>query len=120
MMNEQIFHDWMVTYLKERLRRDYNDVRMNVGDSRENDFKGAFPDLILGNHGLVLAIMEVETEGSVNEKKAGEWKKMASLGAKLILMVPRTSKAKVLDLLWKQGIADKASVGSYDLNITMP
>ena len=120
MMNEQLIHDWMVSYLSSKLSRDYSDVKTNPAGERKSEFKGHYPDLILGNHGLVLAIMEVETEGTITEQRAGEWKKITGLGAKLILMVPRTSKARVIDLLWKQGIADKASVGSYDINVSMP
>jgi hypothetical protein len=120
MKNERLIHDWMVSYLRDRLARDYNDIKVNPGDENTNEFNGHYPDLILGNHGLVLAIMEVETEGSITKEKANEWKTLSGLGAKLILMVPRTSKAKVIDLLWKQGIADKASVGSYEINISMP
>ncbi len=120
MKNEKLIHDWMVSYLKERLKRDYNDIRGNVGEEKKNEFNGYFPDLILGNHGLILAIMEVETEGSITHEKAMEWKTLSGLGAKLILMVPRALKAKVIDLLWKQGLADKASVGSYEITVNMP
>jgi len=120
MENEDLIHDWMVSHLRDRLGRDYNDVRINQGEAKDNEFNGHYPDLILGNHGLVLAIMEVETASSITQGKADEWKTLSGLGAKLILMVPRTSKAKVLDLLWKQGIADRASVGSYELNVSMP
>jgi hypothetical protein len=35
-------------------------------------------------------------------------------------MVPKTSKAKVVDLLWKNNLVDKAAVGSYDINVNMP
>jgi len=120
MKNDKLIHDWMVTYLKDRLSRDYNDIQINLGDDERHEFKGFRPDLILGNHGMVLALMEVETEKSITSEKADEWKKMAGLGAKLILMVPRASKAKVIDLLWKQGLADKTSVGSYELTVNMP
>ena len=119
MHNEKLIHDWMVSYLKERLSRDYNDIRINL-DEKKNEFKGHHPDLILGNHGHVLAIMEVETEGSITPEKADEWKKLTGLGAKLILMVPKQTKAKVVDLLWKAGMADKASVGSYEIAVSMP
>ncbi|UCH44232.1 MAG: hypothetical protein JSV11_07975 [Nitrospiraceae bacterium] len=119
MDNEQLIHDWMVSHLKGRLSRDYNDIRMNLGNE-QHEFNGHHPDLILGNHGIVLALMEVETESTINEKQAANWKTLAGLGAKLILMVPRAYKAKVIDLLWKQGLADKASVGSYELNVSMP
>ncbi|MBI5409607.1 MAG: hypothetical protein HZA14_09610 [Nitrospirae bacterium] len=119
MKNEKLIHDWMVSYLKDKLSRDYNDVRINL-EEKKNEFKGHHPDLILGNHGLVLAIMEVETEGSITSGKADEWKTLTGLGAKLILMVPKTSKAKVVDFLWKKGMADKVSVGSYELSVSMP
>ena len=120
MKNENLIHDWMTSYLRDRLSRDYNDVKINEGGGKNHEFNGHYPDLILGNHGLVLAIMEVETESSITQEKADEWKTLSGLGAKLILMVPRASKAKVIDLLWKKGIADKASVGSYELVVTMP
>lgn len=119
MKNEKLIHDWMVSYLKDRLSRDYNDVKINIED-KKNDFKGHYPDLILGNHGMVLALMEVETDGSITPEKADEWKMLTGIGAKLILMVPKTSKAKVVDLLWKKGMADKVSVGSYELTVNMP
>jgi len=110
----------MTSHLKQRLSRDYKDIRINLEEERMNEFKGHYPDLILGNHGLVLAIMEVETEGSITPAKANEWKELSGLGAKLIIMVPKALRAKVLDLLWKAGIADKVSVGTYEININMP
>lgn len=119
MKNEKLIHDWMVSHLKQRLSRDYDEVRSNLGDEK-NEYDGFFPDLLMSNHGMVLAVMEVETEGSITEEKAAEWKKIAGSGVKLILMVPKRTKPKVIDLLWKQGLADRASVGSYELNVSMP
>ncbi len=119
MKNEKLLHDWMVSYLKGKLSRNYDEVKVNL-EGEKNEFKGHYPDVLLSNQGLVLAIVMVETEGSINSEKADEWKTLAGLGAKLILMVPKKSKAKVIELLWKQGLADKASVGSYELNVSMP
>ena len=120
MSHEKLIHDWMVSYLKERLSRDYDDIRVNLYDERKNEYKGHYPDLILSNHGMVLAIMEVETEKSINEQKAGEWKELTSLGVKLILMVPRSAKSRVVDFLWKEGMVEKVSVGTYEISINMP
>ena len=119
MNNEKLIHNWMISHLKNRLSRDYDEIKINLDDEK-NEHDGTFPDLIMINHGMVLAVMEVETEGSINDQKAAEWKEIAESGTKLILMVPKRTKAKVIDLLWKQGLADKASVGSYELNVTMP
>jgi len=120
MQNEGLIHDWMISYLQKKLSRNYDVVKVNSKEDRSNEFNGHYPDLILENHGLVLALMEVETEQTISEKKAEDWKVMAGLGAKLILMVPKTLKPKVLDILWKNGMADKASVGSYEMNVQMP
>jgi len=120
MNHEKLIHNWMVSYLKERLSRDYDDIKVNLYDERKNEYKGHYPDLILSNHGMVLAVMEVETEKSINEQKAGEWKALSSLGVKLILMVPRSAKSKVVDLLWKEGMVEKVSVGTYEISINMP
>lgn len=120
MKDEKLIHSWMLSYLKDRLSRDYDQIHVNHEGGEQHEFKGHHPDLILGNHGLVLAIMEVETEGSINAERAAYWKELSGLGAKLILMVPKHAKARVIDLLWKQGLADKASVGSYEISINMP
>ncbi|RJQ15317.1 MAG: hypothetical protein C4560_10745 [Nitrospiraceae bacterium] len=120
MKNEKLIHDWMVSYLKDRLSRDYNDVKVNLGTESKNEYRGHYPDLILGNHGLVLALMEVETEDGITPEKADEWKSLTGLGAKLVLMVPKASKAKVVDLLWNKGMAGKVSVGSYEISVNMP
>ena len=120
MNNDKPFHDWLVKYLKQRLSRNYQDVRMNLTDEKKAEFNGLYPDIILGNHGMVLAVMEVETEHSVTSEKADDWKALTGLGVKLIIMVPGVSKAKVVELLWGKGIADKVAVGSYELNIKMP
>ncbi len=120
MINEQLIHEWMISHLTEKLSRTYDEVKANPEGNKKNEYKGSYPDLILSNHGLVMALIEVETAGSITKEKAEEWKSLSGLGSKLILMVPRNSKAKVIDLLWKSGLADKAAVGSYDINVSMP
>ena len=70
MQNEELIHDWMISHLAHRLSRDYTDIKTNIGDDRRNEFKGRYPDLILANHGMVLAIMEVETDGTISPQQA--------------------------------------------------
>ena len=76
--------------------------------------------MILSNHGLVLAAVEVETESSITPEKAEKWKSLAQPGSKLIVMVPKSSRVKVMEMLWQKGIADRVGVGTYDIAITMP
>ncbi len=111
MQNEKLVHDLIVDHLKRKLARDYKEVTVNAEGN---------PDMVLANHGLVLANLEVETDSTISPEKADEWKGLAQPGTKLILMVPKNSKAKVTDLLWQKGIMDKVSVGSYEIVISMP
>jgi hypothetical protein len=122
MQSEKLIHDWLVKYLSQRLSRDYKDIEINLEGEKKAEFKGHYPDLILGNHGLVLAVMEVETEKSITPEKADEWSRIvgAGQGVKLIIMAPKALKAKIVELLWGKGIADKVAVGSYEINIKMP
>jgi hypothetical protein len=111
MQNEKLTHDLIVDHMRGRFFRDYKEVKINPQGS---------PDIILANHGLVLANVEVETEGSINTAKAEEWKTLVGQGVKLILIVPKNSKVKVTELLWENGIMDKVSVGSYEITVNMP
>lgn len=111
MDNEHLIHDLIVDHLRHRFRREYSEIKVNArGD----------PDLTLSNHGLVLAVVEVESESSITPEKAGKWKDLAQPGTKLILMVPKNARVKVMEMLWQKGIADRVGVGTYDIAITMP
>lgn len=120
MVNDQLIHEWIISHLTGKLSRTYDEVKANLEEDRNNEFKGYYPDLILSNHGMVVAIVEVETNSTITAENAAKWKDLSGLGAKLILMVPKTSKAKAIDMLWKHGIADNASVGNYDIHVSMP
>jgi len=111
MADERLIHDLVVDQLRERLRKDYREIQVNPAGN---------PDMILGNHGLVLAHLQVETHGSITPSQAAKWKGMLEPGTKLILMVPKQGKVRVTELLWQEGIADRVSLGTYDLTIAMP
>jgi len=111
MQNEKLVHDLIVEHLKRKLSRDYKEVTVNPEGT---------PDMVLANHGLVLANLEVETDGTITQDKANKWKGLVLPGTKLVLMVPKNSKARVTELLWQNGIMDKVSVGSYEIVINMP
>ena len=111
MQNEKLVHDLIVDHLRQKFSRDYKEVRVNPDGK---------PDLVLANHGLVLAKVKVETESTIKPENAEGWKGLAEPGIKLFLMVPKNSKMKVTELLWEKGIMDKVSVGSYEIVINMP
>ncbi len=111
MDNEHLVHNLIINHLKHRFRKEYSEIKVNPGGD---------PDLTLSNHGLLLAVVEVETENSITREKAEKWKDLAQPGTKLILMVPKSSRVKVMEILWQKGIADRVGVGTYDIAITMP
>jgi hypothetical protein len=111
MDNEELMHDLIIDRLRRKFAREYKEIRVN----REGD-----PDIALSNHGLTIAVVEVETENSITPEKAKIWRELSRSGSKLILIVPHNSKAKTMELLWEQGIADKVGIGSYEIKITMP
>ena len=111
MEREKLLHDLIVDRLKGKFSREYREIKVNP--------EGC-PDIVLASHGLTMALVEVETEGSITPDRAGKWKEMAGSGSKLILMVPKHAKVKTTELLWKHGIADRVGVGSYEIVITMP
>lgn len=111
MDNEKLMHDLIVDRLRGKFSKEYTEIKVNA-DGR--------PDIVLANHGLTVAAVEVETERSITPEKAAKWKVMADSGSRLILMVPKPAKVRVMELLWKEGIADRVGVGSYEIVISMP
>ncbi len=119
MDEEKLIHDWLVQNLKKRLSREYKEIKDNL-EGNNHEINGVFPDLILGNHGMVLAALEVETETSIGPDAAKRWKSIIDSGTKLFLMIPGHKVKDVTSLLWENAIADKASIGTYEISIRMP
>jgi hypothetical protein len=111
METEKLLHDLIIDRLRVKFSAQYREIKVTEGGG---------PDMVLANHGLTLAVVQVETESTITAEKAEKWKEMASSGSKLILMVPKSAKAKAVELLWKAGVADRVGVGSYEIAITMP
>lgn len=110
-MDEKLLHNLILDQLKTRLSKEYREIKVNPEGN---------PDLILSNHGLVLAVLEVETESTITNQKAEKWKEIVDSGEKLILIIPKHAKVKVMELLWQRGIADRVGVGNYEIVINMP
>ncbi len=120
MVSEKVFLNWLITHLKQRLQKEYSSVLVNYDGENQHDFEGYYPNLILSNYGMVVAVVNILTEGTISASEAKTWKAMSTLGVKFILMVPHTSKKKVTELLWNEMIAQDVAVGTYELKINMP
>lgn len=115
-----LLHDMILEHLRRRLSKEYKEIGINRQGEKNAEYKGYYPDMILGNHGIVLAILEVETAESISEKQADRWKALSGLGVKLILMIPKEAKVKATELLWAKGLMGKVSVGTYEISVNMP
>lgn len=116
----ELIHEMILGNVRRQLSREYKEIGVNRQGEKKAEYKGLYPDMILGNHGVVLALLEVETEESISEKQAENWKALSGIGVKLILMVPKNMKVRVTELLWTKGLMDKVSIGTYEISIKMP
>lgn len=115
-----LIHEMILEHVRKRLSREYREIKVNRAGGTSHNYQGHHPDMILGNHGIVLGLLEVETADTISEDQAEQWKKLSGLGVKLILMIPKEMKMKVTDLLWNKGIMNKVSIGTYDITVSMP
>ena len=115
-----LIHEIILEQVRRRLSRDYKEISINRAGEKKAEYRGHYPDMVLGNHGMVLALLEVETAEGINEKVADRWKVLSGLGVKLILMIPKEMKVKVTELLWAKGLMGKVSLGTYEISVTMP
>jgi hypothetical protein len=117
--NEQFLHDWVIEKLKEKYSRLYKEVHINPGEEKNFEFKGYYPDVVFVNYGQIVLIAEVETEESINEEEAKEWKGLSNLGVQLVLLVPKEMQNAAREICWKNGIAAKVKVGFFDVVLSI-
>ena len=115
-----LIHEMILEQVKRKLSRTYKEIRTNTKGEKRTEYEGFYPDMVLGNHGMALALLEVETADSISDKQADHWKSLSGLGLKLVLMIPKDQKVRVTDLLWSKGMMDKVSIGTYEISVQMP
>ncbi|MGQ0792923.1 MAG: hypothetical protein ACT4NX_02430 [Deltaproteobacteria bacterium] len=117
--SEQVLHDWVVEKLRVKYSRLYREVHANPAEERNYEFGGHFPDLIFVNYGQTMLIAEVETEETINEGEAEEWKTLSALGVQLVLIVPKEMQNAARDICWKAGIAARVKIGFFDVSLSI-
>jgi hypothetical protein len=115
-----LIHEIILEQVRRKLSRDYKEIGINRAGEKKVEYRGHYPDMVLGNHGMTLALLEVETADSISEKGAEKWKTLSDLGVKLFVMVPKDMKVKATEFLWSKGLMGKVSIGTYDISVTMP
>ena len=118
--DKNVIHDAIAEEVRKKLRHQYREIKLNPSGQRLHEFNGQYPDLILSEQGMVLALVEIETENSITPDKINIWKSLAGSGPRLILMAPKAMKARLASMLWDSGLAGKVALGSYEISINMP
>lgn len=78
------------------------------------------PDAKIISYGIVVGYLDIVTEKEIDPERLSRWKSLVSQGSKLIIIVSKEEKLKITDLLWKEGLAEKVSVGTYEINLFLP
>jgi hypothetical protein len=117
---QKILHEIIFEHIRKELSRDYKEIGINKEGEKNIAYKGHYPHMILGNHGMVVALLEIETDESITAERAKRWRELSGLGVKLIIMVPKNMKVKTTELIWNKSLMDKVSLGTYEIVIKMP
>jgi len=122
----QLEHDQVVrasaeTY-NQLVQQGYK-VAINPGSEKNQQVgSGNYPDVIVWKpnpppnqtSGTAVIIEEIETEDSVTQAEAAQWKTFGQLGVgKFILLVPATKVRDALDLVQKNGVR-VSEIWSYE------
>ena len=117
--DEQFLHDWVIRKVREKYSRLYSEVHINPGPEKNFEHGGKYPDAVLVNYGLVVQIVEVETRETINNGRVGKWKELSELGVKLSLLVTNDMQGIARDICWKNGLAAKVNIGSFDVQLNI-
>lgn len=118
-MEKKLLHDLIVSTLRKKLSREYSEIKVNFLGERNNEFYGYYPDIILISHGMVVGIIEVETDANLKKEKLDTWKDMILRGIRFTLLVPESEKVKTADLLWQAGLMGKVNIGTFDIILNL-
>lgn len=117
--DEQFLHDWVIGKIKEKYSRLYKEVHTNLGKEKSFELKGYYPDVVFVNYGQTVLVAEVETQETINEAEAEEWKTLSNLGAQLVLVVPKEMQNAAREICWKKGIAAKIKIGFFEVTLSI-
>lgn len=111
MSTEKYLKELLIHQLKQRLAR--------IGQELEPVTEPP-PDLKIMSYGMVIGYIDIITEKDINPDRIAKWKEIVSKGNKLIILIPKEEKLKITETLWKEGLAEKVSIGTYEINLFLP
>ncbi|MGB9711422.1 MAG: hypothetical protein ACPLZA_08045 [Thermodesulfovibrio sp.] len=111
MSTEKYLKELLIQQLKQRLGR----IQQELEPVTETP-----PDLKIISYGMVIGYIDIITEKEISADRIAKWKELLSKGNKMIIIVPKEEKLKITETLWKEGLAEKVSIGIYEINLFLP
>ncbi len=111
MSTEKYLKELLIQQLKQKMSRTGQDLA---------PVEEPPPDLKIMSYGMVIGYIDIVTEMDINPDRIAKWKGIVLKGNKLIILVPKEEKLKITETLWKEGLAEKVSIGTYEINLFLP
>ncbi|MCS7214885.1 MAG: hypothetical protein RMI30_04145 [Thermodesulfovibrio sp.] len=108
---EKFLKDFLIFQIKQKLDKIKQEIKR---------FDNPPPDLVILSYGIVIGYMDIVTEKEISSERINRWKELIYAKNKLIIIIPKEEKLKIMEILWKEGIAEKVSIGTYEVNISLP
>lgn len=108
---EKHLKDLLIYHIKHKLSK----LQQTIEHLKETP-----PDLKILSYGIVIGYIDIITENEIKPERIEKWKNLTNQGNKLIIIVPKDQKLKITELLWIEGLAEKVSIGVYEINLFLP
>lgn len=111
MNTEKLLKDLIILQLKQKLYRIKQEIE---------NIENPPPDLKILSYGITVGYIDIITEKEIGTERLKKWKELISQGNKVIVIVPKEEKLKITDIIWKEGLSEKLSIGTYEINLFLP
>lgn len=94
--------------------------RLNKINQKVEPLSETPPEMKILSYGMTIGYIDIVTEKDLKPERIEKWKNLVSKGEKLILLIPKEEKLRIADMLWKEGFAEKVSIGTFEINLFLP
>lgn len=94
--------------------------RLNKLNQKVEPLSETPPEMKIVSYGMTIGYIDIVTEKDLKAERIEKWKNLVSKGEKLILLIPKEEKLRIADMLWKEGLAEKVSIGTFEINLFLP
>ena len=115
---DDFLHDWVVQEIKKKYSKEYNEIKINTIDKKINAISNnLYPDIIFGNYGEIVMIVEVETVLEPLESIISHWKELQKTNISLIIFVPKDKLKEARDICWNNQLIERVKVSTFSVEI---